>query len=40
MGLYTPQEIVSQIKNDNYEICDEEEIKEIEEKSLHQHPYG
>ena len=38
--IYTPQEIVPQIMNDNYEIYDEEGIEEIEEKSLHQHSYG
>ena len=38
--IYTPQEIVLQIKDDNYEIYDEEGIEKIGEKSLHQHPYG
>ena len=38
--IYTPQEIVPQIRNDDYQIYDEEEFEEIEEKSLRQHPYG
>ena len=38
--IYTPQEIVPQIGNDDYQIYDEEEFEEIEEKSLHPQPYG
>ena len=38
--IYTPQEIVPQIRNDDYQIYDEEEFEEIEEKSLHPKPYG
>ena len=39
-GIYTSQEIVPQIRNDDYEIYDEEEFEEIEQKQLHPHPYG
>ena len=38
--IYTPQEIVPQIRNDDYQIYDEEEFEEIEEKSLHPQIYG
>ena len=38
--IYTPQEIVPQIGNDDYQIYDEEKFEEIEEKSLHPQPYG
>ena len=38
--IYTPQEIVPQIRNDDYQIYDEEEFEEIVEKSLHPQPYG
>ena len=38
--IYTPQEIVPQIKNDDYEIYDEEELEEIEQKQLYPQPYG
>ena len=38
--IYSSQKIVPQIRNDDYEIYDEEEFEEIEEKSLHPHHYG
>lgn len=38
--IYTPNEIVPQMRNDGYEIYDEEEFEEIEQKQLHPQPYG
>ena len=36
--IYTPNEIVPQMRNYGYEIYDEEEFEEIEQKQLHPHP--
>lgn len=38
--IYTPNEIVPQMRNDDYEIYDEEEFEEIEQKQLLPQPYG
>ena len=38
--IYTPNEIVPQLRNDDVEIYREDELDEIEEKQLLPQPYG